>query len=177
MLTKLISTCCVLVFLIFTHLYLPQCTFSQVAMQDNTSSLQTGLFDDKDFSLQDEENVPELDMKKLLARVVLMLVLMLVGIVAVVWMLKSFLGGKDRLFSKQERYLQVVDRMYLDNKKVVYLIKILDEILILGGTSDHVNLLDKITDPQKVEALASREFAPLMSLFHKKTDTEKEQSQ
>lgn len=148
---------------------------AQPTVADNGAAVQTDLFAESSFDLEEQPDVPEFDMKSLMLRVVLMLGLMIAGIVGVVWVLKRFLGGKETLFSKQERYLQVVDRMYLDHKKVVYLIKILDEILVVGATNEQLNMLDKITDEKKVEALASRDFAPLMSLFHNKMNDNKGQ--
>ncbi|MDX9703457.1 MAG: flagellar biosynthetic protein FliO [Candidatus Auribacterota bacterium] len=170
------AVCFAIAFLLMANELTLDCAYSQIAVQEETSTFQSDLFDEPSFSIQQENPVPEVNMKKLVFNVFFMLTLMIVGIIVVVWVLKMFLGGKDAMFSKQERYLQVVDRLFLDNKKVVYLIKILDEILIVGGTSDHLNLLDKITDSQKVELLASREFAPLMSLFHKKTTGDKDQA-
>lgn len=103
----------------------------------------------------------------LLGRVVVSLLLIIVCIVAVVFAIKWITKDKNALFQKKERYFQVVDRLHLDQKRGIYLIKLLDEILVVGGTPEQLNLLSKVTDSEKVEALSSREFLPLFNLMNK----------
>lgn len=127
------------------------------------------------FDFKSENRLPEPDLKKHLLRVGVILMLMILGIVGVIWVLKIFLQDKKNLFNKKERYFEVIDRVYLDSKKGIYLIKIIDEILVVGASSDGLNLLSKITDSQKVEALVSKDFMPLLNLFNKKV-SEKEKN-
>jgi len=135
----------------------------------STSPVPESEYTDIDtFNFKTENRFPEPDLKKYLLRVMVILMLIICGIVGVIWILKIFLQDKKNLFNKKERYFEVIDRVYLDSKKGIYLIKIIDEILVVGASSDGLNLLSKITDSQKVEALVGKDFMPLLNLFNKK---------
>ncbi len=141
---------------------------------DQTIAEQTDDFQKSILSFEDIKPMQQPNLAKLVMRVVVILSLIIVCIIAVVWVLRFFLQDKKNIFNRKERYFEVIDRLCLDHKKTVYLIKIIDEILVVGGTQDGLNLLCKITDQEKVKALNSKEFLPLLDLFHKKIAEQKE---
>ncbi|MCB1195581.1 flagellar biosynthetic protein FliO [bacterium] len=118
---------------------------------------------------EEPHTMQEPDFKRLLVRIIVSLSVIISCIILVSWLLKIIFQDKASAMQKKERCFEVVDRLYLDNKKVIYLIKLLDEILVVGGTHESLNLLNKITDSKKVEALGSKDFLPLLSIFHKKS--------
>lgn len=117
------------------------------------------------FEFQNSEHMPEPNLKQLVFRVFVMLGVILICIVGLIYLLKFLMGNKKALFAKQDKYVQLIDRLNIESKKSVYLIKILDEILVVGAGADSFTLLSKITDAKKVEALSSRDFKPLLNLF------------
>ncbi len=149
--------------------------FAQTGNVSVSSASESEQTDLDTFDFKGENRIPEPDLKKHLLRILVILMIMVFGIVGVIWVLKFLLQDKKNLFNKKERYFEVIDRVYLDSKKGIYLIKIIDEILVVGASSDGLNLLSKITDSQKVEALVSKDFMPLLNLFNKKV-SEREQN-
>ena len=117
------------------------------------------------FEFQDSEHMPEPNLKQLVFRVFVMLGIILICIVGLIYVLKLFIGNKKALFAKNDKYVQLIDRLNIESKKSVYLIKVLDEVLVVGSGADSFTLLSKITDTDKVEALSSKEFKPLLNLF------------
>ncbi|MCD6460156.1 flagellar biosynthetic protein FliO [bacterium] len=126
---------------------------------------QPAIKDKAVFDFQDSEEMPEPDLKRLVLRVFVMLGVILLCIVVLIYILKFFMDNKKSFFDKQDKYVQLIDRLNIENKKSVYLIKIIDEILVVGTGADSFTLLTKITDEQKVKALTSKEFMPLLNLF------------
>jgi len=122
------------------------------------------------FKFEDTKPMSQPNFKLILSKVILTLIFIIGAIYGVIFLIGYFLKDKKNLFNKKEKYIEVVDRLYLDNRKAVYLIKIIDEVLVVGATCESMNLLSKITEPDKVQAMVSREFLPLLDLFHKKIE-------
>ena len=137
--------------------------------QDNPTTVQ----EESLFNFQDSEQMPEPDLKRLILRVFVMLGIILICIVALIYLLKVFMGNKQALFAKHDKYVQLIDRLNIESKKSVYLIKILDEILVVGAGTDSFTLLTKINDADKVQALSSKDFKPLLNLFSQRISENK----
>lgn len=151
------------------------CAFSQVPSSTNNVVRQAQPLKDDILSFEDQKPLPQPSIGGLIVRVTGILAVIIFCIIALVWVLKIILQDRSAFFSKKERYFEVIDRMYLDHKRMVYLIKVVDEILVVGGANENLTLLSKITDSQKVTALSGKEFLPMLKLFHKKIDQEKGQ--
>ncbi|MEW6535834.1 MAG: flagellar biosynthetic protein FliO [Candidatus Auribacterota bacterium] len=172
-----VFSCMVIILLVWVF-YTP---YTVIAQNNETPTVQSEQVSGEGSFLADSDYspvqpIPTPNLKHLLARVILSLGLIIACIIGIIYLLRYVLRDKQSLFSKRERYFEVIDRLHLDQKKSVYLIKLIDEVLVLGGTPESLSLLDKITDQEKVVALASRDFMPLLDLFHKQVEKTEHQA-
>ena len=61
-------------------------------------------------------------------------------------------GGKDAL-------IQVVEKAYLDSKKAVYLVKVVDRLLIIGVGNNEMRLLSIVKDQSVVDSVKTTDFS------------------
>ncbi|GEM_PF-2383470 len=136
-------------------------TVAQVAQTNHQNDI---------FKFEDAKPMQEPDFKLILTKVMVTLFVIIAAIFGAIFVLSYILKDKKNLFNKKERYIEIIDRLHLDKSKAVYMIKIVDEVLVVGATPENMNLLSKITEQDKVNALSSREFLPLLDLFNKKLE-------
>jgi len=82
------------------------------------------------------------------------LCIVLVGICVVVWVLRKFVSRAPVLLDR--RIGQVVGRLYLSPKNVVFLVQIADRILVVGAAPNAMTCLAEITDPDVVAQIVER---------------------
>jgi len=81
------------------------------------------------------------------------LVIVLLLIVLTAWVLRRF-GGR-KLIGRPGSPGEVVGRVFLDAKNLLYLVKIQDRVLVIGRSPAGLHLMTEITDADKVRALES----------------------
>jgi flagellar biogenesis protein FliO len=55
--------------------------------------------------------------------------------------------------------VQVIDRVNLDGRRSVYLVKVVDRLMILGVGGEQVTMLGEIKDESIVESVRSTDFS------------------
>lgn len=80
-------------------------------------------------------------------------------LIAMVWFVKKY-GRRPRFISRLDENARVLDVCVIDTRHSLVIVRILDEILVLGTTPDNITLLFKITDPARVEEISSSAGKP-----------------
>jgi flagellar biosynthetic protein FliO len=81
---------------------------------------------------------------------------LVVGLIYVVmWLLRTYLGGKQPLLRAAGR-MEVLEASALAPGRSVYLVEVADRVLVLGATSGSLSTLAEITDPAAIELLKKR---------------------
>ena len=105
-----------------------------------------------------EEIVPRQSVFGVLLRLVLSMVAIVVLIYGTVYLLRHFAKrGNEK--PENERLIQVIDRINLDTKRSVYIVKVIDRLMILGVGSENVEMLGEIRDESVVESVKSNDFS------------------
>ncbi len=63
------------------------------------------------------------------------------------------LSGQGRLVSKSDPQARVLDIFPINTKQAIYIVRLFDQIHILGVSPDNIQTLDKIIDPVKIEEI------------------------
>lgn len=106
----------------------------------------------------DQAAIPDSSGFKVLARLVLSLLAVVAAIYFVGLVARKFFtrgrpkGGRDAL-------IQVIDRAYLDSKKSIYLVKVVDRLLVVGTGSNDVRLLATLKDQSVVDSIKTTDFS------------------
>jgi flagellar biosynthetic protein FliO len=129
-----------------------------------------------------EAAIPDSSGFGVLARLVMSLLVVVAAIYFVGLVAKKFFtrsrpkGGKDAL-------IQVIDRAYLDSKKSIYLVKVVDRLLVVGTGNNDVRLLSTLKDQSVVDSIKTTDFSYHLKDFfggfnrigeHVETETEAE---
>ena len=107
---------------------------------------------------QNEAEIPNSSAFGVLARLVLSLFAVVAAIYFVAIVAKKFFtrsrakGGRDAL-------IQVIDRAYLDSKKSIYLVKVVDRLLVIGTGNNDVRLLSTLKDQSVVDSIKTTDFS------------------
>ena len=81
---------------------------------------------------------------------------LVIGLIYVVmWLLRTYLGGKRPLIRSTGR-LDVLEASALAPGRSLYLVEVADRVLVLGATSGSLSTLAEITDPGAIEMLKKR---------------------
>ncbi|MDY7031479.1 MAG: flagellar biosynthetic protein FliO [Thermodesulfobacteriota bacterium] len=80
------------------------------------------------------------------------LAFVLAGILVTYWVVKKFLLKNSGVFSGGH-LIRTLATSYLGQKKSVSIVEVAGELLILGVTSNHISLLTKIEDKERVEEI------------------------
>lgn len=92
-----------------------------------------------------------------IVRTIFSLAIVLGLLYATLWLIKKLTGGSMGPFAQGP--LRVVGRVYLSPKAVIYFVRLVDELLVIGTNAGNISLLTTITDEQQVaqieEALKS----------------------
>lgn len=85
---------------------------------------------------------------------------LVIGLIYVVmWLLRTYLGGKRSLARGGGR-LDVLEATLLAPGRSVYLVDVADRVLVLGATSGSLSTLAEITEPATLELLRKRAAEP-----------------
>jgi flagellar biosynthetic protein FliO len=85
---------------------------------------------------------------------------LVIGLIYVVmWLLRTYLGGKRPLIRSTGR-LDVLEATALAPGRSLYLVEVADRVLVLGATSGSLSTLAEITDPGAIELLKKRASEP-----------------
>lgn len=85
------------------------------------------------------------------ARTIFSLAIVLGLLYVTLWVIRKFTGGSTGPLS--ESSLRVVGRVYLSPKAVVYFLKLVDELLVVGVNAGGISLLSTIKDEQRMAAI------------------------
>lgn len=83
-----------------------------------------------------------------IVRTIFSLAIVLGLLYATLWLIKKLTGGSMGPFS--EGPLRVVGRIYLSPKAVIYFVRIVDELLVIGANAGNISLLTTITDEHQI---------------------------
>ena len=94
-----------------------------------------------------------------LSMVTLKMVISLAFVLAIIWGL--YRAAKKKLPMAQNgsgngKLMRVVEHQYLGIKKTITMVQIPGAVLVLGVSSDRVNLLTQIDDPEVINRITSR---------------------
>ena len=53
----------------------------------------------------------------------------------------------------------MIDRAYLDSKKSIYLVKVVDRLLVIGAGNNDVRLLSTLKDQSVVDSIKTTDFS------------------
>ncbi|ADL13135.1 flagellar biosynthetic protein FliO [Acetohalobium arabaticum] len=62
---------------------------------------------------------------------------------------------KQRHLQGFNRNLQILEKIYFNSDQALYLVKVIDEVWVLGISKERVELLSKVTDLDKIEKLTA----------------------
>lgn len=74
-------------------------------------------------------------------------------ITGIMFFLFTVISKKNKLEQTSNRSVQILDRVKLDHNSNVYVIKILDELHVVGKTENSINNITTITDKEKIQQL------------------------
>ncbi len=83
-----------------------------------------------------------------IVRTIFSLAIVLGLLYATLWLIKKLTGGSMGPFS--EGPMRVVGRIYLSPKAVIYFVRIVDELLVIGTNTGNISLLTTFTDEQQI---------------------------
>ncbi|MBM7623509.1 flagellar biosynthetic protein FliO [Sporohalobacter salinus] len=63
---------------------------------------------------------------------------------------------KQSYFQGFNQNLQVLEKIYFNSDQALYLVKVIDEIWVLGISKERMELLSKVTDSDKIEELTDK---------------------
>ncbi len=97
--------------------------------------------------------------------------IVLVAICLLVWLFKKVLGRTPMLVDR--RVGQVIGRMYLSPKNVIYLVHLADRVLVVGVSSSSMTCLSEIVDKSAVAAITAggESFLDTLGRADKSMDT------
>jgi len=114
-----------------------------------------------------EEIIPRQSVFGVLLRLVLSMVAIVGLIYGTIYLLRHF-ARRNTEKPENERLVQVIDRVNLDAKRSVYIVKVVDRLMILGVGSENVTMLGEIRDESVVESVKSNDFSfHLGSIFNR----------
>ncbi len=118
-----------------------------------------GEADDSGGFLSYEE--PPAHPRRSFASLILRLVLSMAVILGLIYrglMLVKLLARKAKVAPKSEKLIRIVDRAALDQKRAVYLIKVVDRLLVVGVGTNEIRTLAQIEDETAIENVQETEF-------------------
>ncbi|MBI4831960.1 MAG: flagellar biosynthetic protein FliO [Candidatus Lindowbacteria bacterium] len=83
-----------------------------------------------------------------IVRTIFSLAIVIGMLYVVLWMIRKLMGSSAGPFS--EGPIRVVGRVYLSPKIVVYFLKLVDELLVLGANAGNISLLATIKDEHEI---------------------------
>lgn len=83
-----------------------------------------------------------------IVRTIFSLAIVLGLLYATLWLIRKLMGGSMGPFS--EGPLRVVGRIYLSPKAIIYFVRIMDELLVIGTNTGNISLLTTITDEHQI---------------------------
>jgi len=98
----------------------------------------------------------------------LRLVLSMIIILALIYggvMLVRLLARKAKVAPKSEKLIRIVDRAALDQKRAIYLVKVIDRLLVVGVGTNDIRTLAQIEDETVVENVQETEFTGHLQSF------------
>jgi flagellar biogenesis protein FliO len=100
----------------------------------------------------------------LMLRLVLSMVVILALIYGVLTLVR-LLARKTKAAARSEKLIRIVDRAVLDQKRAIYLVKVIDRLLVVGVGVNDVRTLAQIEDQTVVENVQDTEFSGHLQSF------------
>lgn len=97
--------------------------------------------------------------------------IVIVIIVVTIYFLRKKLGMKTGI-NKRKRYVHIIDSTSIGSKKYIHLVKIPGKVLLLGATSEQIQLLSEITEKEIIESIDREPQKPEFMSFFKRACTE-----
>ena len=114
--------------------------------------------DSKGYQGFKDEEFPKQSFLWVMLRLVASMVVIVGLIYGTVYVLRHFAKrGMEK--PSNERLVQVIDRVALDAKRSVYLIKVIDRLIVVGVGGETVSMLGEIRDENVVESVKSTDFS------------------
>jgi flagellar biosynthetic protein FliO len=92
---------------------------------------------------------------QIMLRFIISLALIMGMIIGAAFLYKKMVAGKY-LFGGDTHEIRILSHRYLDPKKSIYLVDIANKVLIIGASSEQLNLISEITDPEVIAELRTR---------------------
>jgi len=107
---------------------------------------------------------PSRSLGSLMLRLILSMVVIL-GLIYGGLMLVKRITRKTRKAPKAEKLIRIVDRAMLDQKRAIYLVKVVDRLLVVGVGANDIRTLAQIEDETIVENVQDTEFTEHLQSF------------
>lgn len=95
------------------------------------------------------------------------MILSLLMVLAII-ILSAFILKKFNVTNSQSDGLKIVTSLHLSTKEKLVVVQVGDKQLLLGVTSNQINVLDTLTDPLEVKAPVNQQFANTIQKLLKK---------
>lgn len=125
---------------------------------DKTKETSREIKDSGEYQGFKDEEFPKQNFLWVMLRLVLSMVVIVGLIYGTVYVLRHF-AKKGIEKPSNERLVQVIDRVTLDAKRSVYLIKVIDRLIVVGVGGETVSMLGEIRDENVVESVKSTDFS------------------
>ncbi|WP_027338703.1 FliO/MopB family protein [Halonatronum saccharophilum] len=96
---------------------------------------------------------------------IIKMILSLIAILSIFFLLVKLFKRGNNLFSSSKN-IRLIERCYLDNGKVLYLVKVADKVWLLSSVKDKVEFIEEV-DLDKVELGDSLERPDVFTIFKK----------
>ena len=133
-------------------------TLGDVGKGEGARDSAEGSKDSDDYLTYKEETFERQSVFGVLLRLALSMVAVIGLIYGITYLLRHFARrGTEKPVN--ERLVQVIDKVSLDGKRSVYLVKVIDRLMILGVGNEDVTMLGNIRDESVVESTKSNDFS------------------
>jgi len=110
------------------------------------------------FGPEQKTDIPDSSAFAVVARLILSLAIV-VGTIYLAAIVARRLYGRHRAKSGKNAMIQVIDRAYLDSKKSIYLVKVVDRLLVIGVGNNDIRLLSTMKDQSVVDSVKTTDFS------------------
>lgn len=77
--------------------------------------------------------------------------LFIIGLIYLTVIALKYFYSKSMVFFKTQGIIKVIGKEYIDSKKVIYLVDVVNKILIIGSGNNELVLLSEINDKETIE--------------------------
>ncbi|MGM0471494.1 MAG: FliO/MopB family protein [Bacillota bacterium] len=88
---------------------------------------------------------------------VIRMIFYLLAIIVLFFVVVKLLRNYKLISGLNNKHLTIIDRLHFNSNQALYLVRVVDEVWIIGASDQQINLLTKIDEPQVEELTADNE--------------------